>query len=280
MMGTFRRIGLALTLVLVQPVWGKPAPNSPLQNIQSGQAASHSQQADPNKSISTLLDRIVAVVDETAILASDVDEEMRFGALQPEQEPAADNTPQRALGRLIDRALIDQQRILQPGLADVSQVDVNHAVLELRKTIPACRQLHCTTDADWLAFLKAHEFTVQEVENHARERLEILKFMNIRFGAAVRISREDVQQYYDRTLLPELQRNHAAVPEMKTVAPQIREILRQQRVNHMVDQWLEGLHSEAEVQILDSAYGNGEVHQSGVTDVLAPAPGKGRDGGQ
>ncbi len=68
-----------------------------------------------------VLDRVVADVDGQAILASDVDDEMRFSALQPGVEPAQDNTPQRALNRVIDRTLIDQQRALQPGVAVVSR---------------------------------------------------------------------------------------------------------------------------------------------------------------
>ena len=68
---------------------------------------------------SVVLDRIVADVDGQAILASDVDDEMRFSALQPSLEPAADNTPQRALERVIDRTLIIH-RVLQPGVAEIS----------------------------------------------------------------------------------------------------------------------------------------------------------------
>ena len=80
-----------------------------------------------------VLDRVVADVDGQAILASDVDDEMRFSALLPGVEPAADNTPQRAMNRVIDRTLIDQQRALQPGVAVVSQKDVEHAIATMRQ---------------------------------------------------------------------------------------------------------------------------------------------------
>jgi len=270
------RLGFALALLLVQQVGA----TTPAPAAQSGSPASQGGKGGPQKSVSAVLDRVVAVVDETAILASDVDEEMRFAALQPEPEPAADNTPQRALDRLVDRALIDRQRVLQPGLADVSQTDVDRAILQLRATIPACRQFHCTGDAGWLAFLKARAFTLQEVNNRVRDRLEILSFMDTRFGAAVRISHEDVRQYYERVLVPELQRNHAAIPERKTVAPQIREVLRQQRVNAMIDDWLKDLRSEGDVEVLDPAYGTGEVHGPGVSGTAALVTSAGKADGQ
>lgn len=275
-MGMCTRCAAIALVLLSTQLWGNNVSSSPQQTMQSAPAPSQNDPAALQKTTSTILDRVVAVVNESAILASDVDEEMRFTALQSEDEPAADNTPQHALSRLIDRALIDQERVLQPGLSDVAQTEVDSAILELRKTIPACKQYQCTTDAGWLAFLKAHEFTLNEVEKRVRERLEILKFMNLRFGAAVRISREDVQQYYAQTLVPELQRNHAAVPDMQSVAPQIRGVLRQQRINVMVDEWLKGLRAEGDLHILDAAYGNGEESGSGTTASAASSPPGGR----
>jgi peptidyl-prolyl cis-trans isomerase SurA len=264
-MGMCTRYAVIALVLLSTQLWGSAVSGSPQQALQSAPAPLQNVPPAPQKTTSTILDRVVAVVDESAILASDVDEEMRFAALQPQDEPAADNTPQQALSRLIDRALIDQQRVLQPGIGDVAQTEVDSAIVELRKTIPACKQYRCTTDAGWLAFLKAHEFTLNEVEKRVRERLEILKFMNMRFGAAVRISGADVQRYYAHTLVPELQRNHAAVPDMQSVAPQIREILRQQRINAMVDEWLKGLRAEGDLHILDAAYGNDQESGSGTT---------------
>lgn len=217
-------------------------------------ALAQSSHAPPMQS--TVLDRVVAVVDDTAILASDVDEEMRFAAFLPGKEPESDNTPQRALARLIDRALIDQQRVLQPGLANISQKDVDQSIADMRKQLPACAEYHCNTDAGWQAFLQSHDFTQQELEGRVRERLAILKFIDLRFGGAVRVSNADVRKYYDETLKPELEHNRATVPDFQAVAPRIREILRQQRVSSMVDQWLKGLYSEGDVRILDPAYGN------------------------
>lgn len=227
----------------------------------AAQSGSPGNSQDPQPEHTAILDRVVAVVDGTAILASDVDEEMRFAVLQPQKEPAADNTPQRALDRLIDRTLIDQQRILQPGLSDVSQKEVEGTIENLRQTIPACANYDCKTNTGWQAFLAAHEFTQQEVQDYIRERLATLKFMDLRFGVAVRVSKADVQKYYDQVFKPELEHGHAAIPELPTVAPRIREVLRQQRISALVEQWLKGLHGDGDVRILDAAYG-GAGHEN------------------
>ncbi|MHB1936731.1 MAG: SurA N-terminal domain-containing protein [Acidobacteriaceae bacterium] len=214
-----------------------------------------------------VLDRVVADVDGQAILASDVDDEMRFSALQPGLEPPEDNTPQRALNRVIDRALIDQQRALQPGVAVVSQKDVDEAVAEMRKQISATTKTDCETDAGWKAFLARHGFTPEEVEDRMRERLAILKFIDVRFGVAAQVSNAAVRTYYAQVLTPELEKDKVPVPELRAVAPRIREVLRQQQVSNMIDEWLKGLRAEGHVQILDSAYaearGNGSGNKEG-----------------
>lgn len=206
----------------------------------------------PRKAV---LDRVVAVVGNQAVLASDVDDEMRFAQFQPGPESAADNTPQRALQRVIDRTLIDQQRQLQPGVAEVSKQQVTQAMADLRKTIPLCAQGACQTDVAWKALLTAHGFTEQEIEDHLRQRLAILKFVDLRFGVAARASSADVRKYYDDVLLPALEREHAPVPPLNSVSSRIREILRQQQVDSLVDQWVKGMRSETAVRIADSAYG-------------------------
>jgi peptidyl-prolyl cis-trans isomerase SurA len=230
-------------------------------NPRSGfQQARADEGATGRTSETTVLDRVVAVVDGQAILASDVDDEMRFAALQSGNNSPADS-PRTALNRVIDRALIDQQRALQPGVADVSAKEVDQAIANLRSRIPGCAQADCKTAAGWRAFLAAHGFTESEVRDRIRERLAILRFIDLRFGVAVRVSNAAIQDYFDRTLKPELEKNKSAVPKVASVAPRIREILRQQQVDAMVDQWLKSLHNEEQVRILDSAYGNGESGQ-------------------
>ncbi len=208
-----------------------------------------------------VLDRVVAVVGDQAILASDVDAEMRFAAFQPAAEPVADNTPERALDRVLDRTLIDEQRALQPGLAEITPKEIDQSIENMRAAIPACAQYKCNTDAGWQAFIAAHGFTQQEIADRIRERLAILKFIDLRFGVAARVPNSDVKKYYDQVLKPQLDHNRAAVPQYAAVAPRIREILRQQQVGNMLDQWLKSLRNEEHVRILDSAYGSGEAGQ-------------------
>jgi peptidyl-prolyl cis-trans isomerase SurA len=219
-----------------------------------GESQARAQAASAPAARRAVLDRVVADADGQAILASDVDDEIRFSSLLPGAEPAADNTPQRALDRVIDRTLIYQQRALQPGVALISEKDVDQAIDTMRKQISAATNTDCETDAGWTAYLARYGFNPSEIQDRMRERLQILKFIDVRFGVVVQVSNADVRNYYDQVLMPELKQSKQPPPDYRTVAPKIRQILRQCRVSNMLDEWLKSLRAEGHVKILDPAY--------------------------
>ena len=202
------------------------------------------------------LDHVVAVVGDQAVLQSDVEEEMRFTALQSTGLPASENTPEHALNRLIDRALIDNERLLQPSFSAVNEAQVQRALYELKKTIPACVHAACSTIAGWRRFLAAHGFTEQQAHDRILQRLQLLKFIDWRFGSAVRITQKDVQAYYNTVLLAEFTHETISPPPLANVANRIRQILQQQRITGLMDDWLKSLRAQGEVHIVDPAYGS------------------------
>lgn len=200
------------------------------------------------------LDHVVAVVGDQAILQSDVEEEMRFTALQSNVLPTSQNTPLHALDRLIDRALINKERLLQPSFSTVTDVQVETAIAELKKTIPACIAADCSTYVGWKKFLESQGFTLQQAHDRVLERLQILKFIDWRFGSAVRITQKDVETYYQSVLLPEFTHETLSPPPLPRVSHRIREILQQQRITGLMDDWLKDLRTQGEVHIIDPAY--------------------------
>jgi peptidyl-prolyl cis-trans isomerase SurA len=210
------------------------------------------QSAAPLPPGAVVLDHVVAVINGTVILESDVQEEIRYGVLQPFSVNPARNTPQRALQRLIDRALIVQQMQATPSPAPPAE-EVQKRLKELRAVIPECTQYHCQTEAGWQAFLKAHGLTAQEVEKHWAERMTILSFIQSRFGSGVRVTPQEIADYYNKSLVPQL--HGQKPPSLASVSDRIQEILLQQRVSSLLLEWLQSLKSEGSVSILDPAYG-------------------------
>jgi peptidyl-prolyl cis-trans isomerase SurA len=198
-----------------------------------------------------VLDRVVAVVNNRSILASDVDDEVRLAVLDPAQAGLGNLTRQRALDQLISRALIQQQiRQENAQSAEPEQSEVDARLTQIRKDLPACVRFNCASEEGWKAFLAAHELTPAQVETYLRNRLQVLGFIELRFRQGIRISPEEIEAYYRKTLLPQY-RAGEAIPPLETVAPRIEEILLERQVNVLFDEWLKDLRKQGDVEVLD-----------------------------
>jgi hypothetical protein len=202
---------------------------------------------------SAVLDRVVAVVNNHAILARDLDDEIRLSVLDPGRGGLGTLTREQALDQLISRTLI-QQQIRDEDMKSIepSAADVDARLAEIRKENPACIRQNCASDAGWKAFLIVHGLTPERVQAYLRYRIEILRFIEERFRQGIQIPAQDIQTYYSQTLLPQYAKGEA-VPPLDRVAPRIQEILLQQRVNALFDGWLENLRKQGEIEVLDPA---------------------------
>ncbi len=196
-----------------------------------------------------MVDQVIAVVNGDLVLESDVDEDRRFQAFQPFRAETTFSR-QQAIERLIDRLLIVQQARLQPDLA-VSDAEVNAQLQLLRKDIPACRQeYHCETDAGWARFVHDQGFTMEELTERWRQRMEILKFVEERFRSGIRIAPAEIKAYYDKTLVPEYAKQKVPAPPLDTISDRIQEILLQQQVTALLDDWLKSLRAQGAVRMM------------------------------
>ncbi len=160
-------------------------------------AQNPAQAAPPANAV--VLDRVVAVVNNQAILASDVDDEMRLAVLDPGRAGLGVLTPQRALEQLISRALIQQQiRQEDAQAAEPSQAEVDARLREIRREVPACVHLNCASEQGWAAFLAAHGLTPKRVESYLRYRVQILRFIEQRFRQGIRITPEEIESVLPR----------------------------------------------------------------------------------
>jgi peptidyl-prolyl cis-trans isomerase SurA len=198
-----------------------------------------------------VLDRVVAVVNNQAILSSDIDHEIRLSVLDPGRGGLGVLTPARALDQLIGRALIQQQiRQEDQQAAEPSQAEVNARLGEIRRELPACVRGNCGSDAGWKAFLATHSLTEEGVDSYLRYRLEILRFIEQRFRQGISISPQEIAAYYHDTLLPQYAKGEA-VPALEKVSARIQEILLQQHVNALFDDWLNNLRKPGDVEVMD-----------------------------
>jgi peptidyl-prolyl cis-trans isomerase SurA len=205
--------------------------------------------SQPGAGQGTVLDKVIAVVNGDLILESDIDEEQRFEEIQPYRTVGANPSREFTVRRLIDRMLILQQAEIEPETA-VSDKELEAQLATLRKDIPACREYHCETDAGWQKYVNDHGFTEEEFRVRWRQRMELLKFIEVRFRNGIRISDDDIRGYYEKTMLPEYAKQHVSPPKLETISPRIEEVLLQQQVGNLLRDWLKSLRAQGRVRIM------------------------------
>jgi len=219
----------------------------PCGHAQQGMAATPSPPQG-----ATEIDRVVAIVNGDLILESDVDEERRMTAFLPYSDPAGSFSRAKAIERLIDRDLIQQQAKEQPQ-KPITDAEVAANLADLRKDILACKQYKCETPEGWQRFLAANGFTEAELLKRWRERMETLAFIEQRFRMGIRISDAEVKEYYTKTLLPQYAERHATAPKLDSISDRIREILLQQQVSALLDEWLKELRASGRVRMVTAS---------------------------
>ncbi len=195
------------------------------------------------------VDRVVAIVNGELILDSDVDQERRFAALLPYGEAGGEYTRDKAVERLINRKLILQQSRLQPDDA-ITTEDAEADLNKLRKEIPDCKQYHCETKAGWDKYLASEGFTEASLTALWQQRMEVLAFIERRFRMGVKITPEQIQTYYTKTLLPLYAAQHATAPPVDSISERIQEVLLQQQVSNLLSDWLLSLRAQGSVVLL------------------------------
>jgi peptidyl-prolyl cis-trans isomerase SurA len=194
------------------------------------------------------LDRVVAILNGDLILESDVEAEGRFAAFQPFRE-AKPVSQDQLIDRLIDRAVILQQMALQPE-PPITDAEVDAELATLRKSIPKCAAYHCETDAGWEKFVADQGFEMEELRDRWRARMQVLRFVEERFRTGITIPPSDIDDYYRKTMIPAYEKEKMTPPPEATLADRIQEILLQQRVDKLLDDWLTSLRAQGSVRIL------------------------------
>jgi peptidyl-prolyl cis-trans isomerase SurA len=204
--------------------------------------------ASPGAGAEVSLDRVVAIVNGDLILESDVDQEQRFAAFQPFSMPKP-VTRDELIQRLIDRTLIAQQMALQPE-SPITDAELDAELATLRKANPKCAAYRCETGAGWEKFVADQGFTMSEFRERWRTRMEILRFIEQRFRTGIDVPQSEIDAYYKQTLIPMYQKENMTPPAEASIADKIQEVLLQQDVDKLLDDWLAALRAQGSVLIL------------------------------
>lgn len=206
------------------------------------------------QSAPVVLDRVLVVVNQQPILQSDLDRELKLAVLDPNLAFSQRPAPAEALDRIISRTLIQQQLAQQPPMDDAQiRRAIDERMKELRAELPACVRLNCNTAVGWQAFLDESKLTTTEIEAYVRQQVLILDFIEKRFRPGIHITPEQVESYYKNSLLPQYSDPKLA-PQLETVSTRIAQILLEQQVNLLLEDWLSTLRKDGDLEFLDRTF--------------------------
>jgi hypothetical protein len=190
-----------------------------------------------------VVDRMIAVVNKHLITWSDLDEQMRFEALE-------NGRALKDLGEAERRAAFEhlvQDRILREqmqGTLPANSGEVNARLDDVRAGWQAEKD-----DAKWAATLTRYGLSAAGLRASVTSQIEILKFMDFRVRPMIRVTRQEVDGYYSLTLVPQVVAKGQTPESLEAVTPKIRELLTEQKMNQEMEKWLATLRSQASVQV-------------------------------
>lgn len=191
-----------------------------------------------------VVDRMVAVVNKHVILESELDQATRVEFLMQakpiERVTSVDRTI--VLDRLIDRSLLDQQ-IVNPTMLDPAPEELKAKIEELRQGVPGA-----STNESWTNILAGYGLTQQDVEEQLTSQFRILRFIDLRFRGLVRIDKKAIAAYYQDRFLPEVRKRNASEPQLAEVSDKIEQILAEQRIDELLNNWLKTLRAQAHIE--------------------------------
>jgi hypothetical protein len=191
-----------------------------------------------------VVDRMVAVVNKRVILESELDQTTRVEFLmQAKPIQSLTNVERNAvLDRLIDRSLLDQQ-IVNPAMLDPAPEELKTKIEEIRQGIPGAAK-----DETWKAILAGYGLTQDDVEEQLASQYRILRFIDLRFRGLVRVDKEAISAYYQDRFLPEVRKRNASELQLSEVSDKIEQILAEQRIDELLNNWLKTLRAQAHIE--------------------------------
>lgn len=191
-----------------------------------------------------VVDRIVVSVGGEIITEQQVMLSLRSAALlNGEPVKTGDADKKRAAQKMIELVLIriEMQTSRYP-LPIESQLAEALAALK--------KQRFGGKEEEYQAELKAKQISEIDVKDSLRWQLAILSFIDFRFRPGVQISDEEIKDYYEQDYRP------AIVGKAKSTYDQMRaeilELLTQQRIDNLLDRWLNESEASTKVRWLGS----------------------------
>jgi hypothetical protein len=198
------------------------------------------------------IDRLLAAVNGKVLTEGDLKLARSLNAVIFSKNEASD--PENgSLDRLIDLELL-RQEIKNFGMVNEDEIEVKSRLQALRETYAGTGGL--------AAFLQRFGLQESELISYLRLESSILRFVNFRFGPFVKVTQEEINQYYKNDLASQLEKTGLELPPLSQVSTRIEEILREEKINEVLEQWMANTRRNSRIERFDDEASRTEEPES------------------
>jgi hypothetical protein len=193
------------------------------------------------------LDRVAVRVGKDAITESALRRHLRMEAFIARKTPElSPESRRKAAERLIDQTLIRRELELN-RFAPPASADVETQIGQLMKA----RQ----EDAAALnASLESYGFSLDDLRSEIQYQIMLLRFVDFRFSAGVLVTDAEIQEEYEKDVVPEAQRRNVPAPSADEARSDIVKLLTYRKTNTALEQWLAQARQQVKIHIFEEAF--------------------------
>lgn len=188
-----------------------------------------------------IIDRIAVTVGSQVITLRDVEREIRITSFLNGAKPdlsAANKraTAERMVEQKLVRAELVSSRFPVPGAAEVEPA------------LEKFKHDNFPTEADYQRALAEYGITDQDVKEMLEWQRTLLLFVSLRFRPGVRVTDQEIQEYFDRVVAPAARAAHPGQPPaLEDFRDQIEQTLIGEQADREMDNWLKEARKRTEV---------------------------------
>jgi hypothetical protein len=190
------------------------------------------------------VDRIAVSVGNIGITESEIRQELLFEQFmdgQPHSARPDGAQLDAARARLVRQTLLIQE-IEAEGLDSTGVAEEAGRLLdEIRKLYPDEESYQSALSTTGLT----QDQAVERLMNHVR----ILRLIEQKFRPNAWVEPSEIEAYYQKTIVPEYARDGGTPPPLGELEKRIRELLLQQEVDQLLDEWLKEIESVRRVKV-------------------------------
>jgi hypothetical protein len=173
----------------------------------------------------TVVDRVVARVENDVILLSDIQKLSRYQQLLDGKSESDGQILDRLIDQWIVRTEAEVARSPHP-----SEADVDKSMSRVRRSF--------SSDQEYEARKNQAGLSDQEIKHMAAEQLYLGSYLDSRFRPAVQIEPQAIEDFYQNAVVPRAKARGQEPPTLEAARDFIQEALVQEGINKQAEQWL------------------------------------------